>query len=150
MASDRIATLIVKGSDSIFFYIALTGESQLFLNCNLNRKTVTIPTGFASYVFTFHRLITREDIFKDARFNVVSTRHSICSRWTFIESPRLTVLPCCCAGFKDRVFAPEIQDRALHCWQVDLSRNRTNCHKGESLTPAGLRDSAGNCILFRE
>jgi hypothetical protein len=48
------------------------------------------------------------------------------------------------------VFAPEIQDRTLHCWEVDLSRNWANCHKGESLTPAGLRDGAGNCAVQRQ
>jgi hypothetical protein len=47
------------------------------------------------------------------------------------------------------VFAPEIQDRTLHCWEVDLSRNWADCHKGESLTPAGLRDGAGKGGVVR-
>jgi hypothetical protein len=47
------------------------------------------------------------------------------------------------------MLAPEIQDRTLHCWEIDLSRYWADSHKGESLTPASLRIISGQCTPAR-
>ncbi|CAB4532415.1 unannotated protein [freshwater metagenome] len=149
MASYGSAAHIVKGGDSIFFNVAFSRKSQLFFNCDLNWQTVTIPTGFARYILTFHGVITRENIFKYARFNVVRARHTVGSWWPFIEGPRLSTNSRRRARFKYRVLAPELQDRTLHCGKVDLSRNWSHSHKGESLMPSrssDLRSNFGNLI----
>ena len=69
---------------------------------------MAIPTCFASYILTLHRLITREDIFKYARFDVVRSGHSIGCWGTFIESPRLRTFSCLRARLENRIGAPEI------------------------------------------
>ncbi|CAB4742338.1 unannotated protein [freshwater metagenome] len=89
VASYRFAAHLIKGSNSIFFNVAFSRKSQLFFNSNFNWQTVAIPTCFAGYIFALHCLITRKDIFKDARFNVVGARHTVSSWWAFIEGPRL-------------------------------------------------------------
>ena len=108
VARYRFAALIVKGCDAIFFNIALTCESKFFLNRNFNRKSVTIPTGFTCDVFSLHRLITREYIFKYTRFNVVSTWHAVCSRRAFIKCPWSCSSTRFGALMEDVILAPEI------------------------------------------
>ena len=88
VTSYRLATFFIKGSNSKLFNVAFARESQFLFNCNFNRQSVAIPTCFTKYVLSFHRLITRKYIFKNACFNVVSSGHSICSRRTFVKSPR--------------------------------------------------------------
>ena len=88
MAGNRFTTLVIKWCDSIFFNVAFSGESKFFLYCNFNWQAMTIPPCFSSDVLSFHSLITRKDIFKYTRFNMVSSRHAICCRWTLIKSPR--------------------------------------------------------------
>ena len=108
MASYRFTALIVKGSNAILFDITFTRETEFLFNCDLNGKSVTIPTSFASYIFPLHRLKAREDIFKYASFNVVGARHSVCSRRTFIESPRCLAFTRLYRFFKNLIVLPEI------------------------------------------
>ena len=87
---------------------------------------MAIPSCFTSYIFTFHRLVTRKDILKDAGFDVVGTGHAVGRRRTFIESPRLTAFTRIGARLEDGIFAPEIKDRTFHAWKVDRCGNRAH------------------------
>ena len=120
---NRFATLIVEGSDSIFFDIALTRETEFFFNSNFNRKSMTVPSSFTCDVLSLHCLIARENIFKYTRFNMVRARHSICSWGTFIKCPRCTAGTRLCALMEDVVIAPEMKNGTFHRWKINRSGN---------------------------
>ena len=104
----RFAALIVKWCDAIFFNIAFACKTKFLLYCNLNRKSVTIPSGFTCDVFALHCLIARKYILKYARFNMVCAGHSICSGRAFIKSPRSSTSARFSALMEDVILAPEI------------------------------------------
>ncbi|CAB4728607.1 unannotated protein [freshwater metagenome] len=108
VACYRFTALIVKWCDAIFFNIAFSCKTKFLLYCNLNRKSVAIPTCFTSDVFALHCLIARKYIFKYTRFNMVSTRHSICSGRAFIKCPWSSTSTRFSALMEDVILAPEI------------------------------------------
>ena len=94
---------------------------------------MTIPARFTDDLIALHRLIAREEIFKDASFNMVSARFTVGCRRTFIEGPTWGSIAGRDRLSEDRVLFPESEDLVLGCWQVD--------GRGESLK------SAHSCAL---
>ena len=85
---------------------------------------MTIPPSFTRDVLSLHRLVTREYIFKYARFDVVSSWHAVGSRRAFIKCPWSSAGTRFSALMEDVIVAPEIEDRTFHRWKVDSRWNR--------------------------
>ena len=107
---DRFATLVIELRNTKFFNVTFAVKAQLFFNSNFNWESMTIPTGFANNLFTFHCVKARKDILKHASFNVVRARHSICSGRTFIKCPGWCAFPSSHRLFEYSIGSPKIQD----------------------------------------
>src|SRR5699024_10467506 len=84
--------------------------AELFLDFQLNRKTVSVPSGFPCYLIALHGAVTRDHILYYTRQNVTDMRFSVCSRRTVIEGIDIAVSAGVYAFFENAVILPELLD----------------------------------------
>ena len=88
---------------------------------------MTIPSSFSNDLLALHGLIAREEILKDACFNVVSTRGAIGGGWPLEEGPTRRSIAGGDALSEDILLFPEGQDLVLGGREVDLGWQAPKC-----------------------
>ena len=81
---------------------------------------MTIPASFANDVATFHGVKPWEDIFEDARFDVVCSWHAICGGWSFVKGPGVGAFAFTYRTGKNFFVFPKTEDASVDLGQVDL------------------------------
>ncbi len=106
----RFAALLVIIFDGYLFADIIFGNTELFFNLQLHRKSVCIPASFAFYLETLQRFVTAEDIFYSAGHYVVNARCAI-GRWRpFVEREGRRTFAKGHRFFKNLLSLPEIKD----------------------------------------
>ena len=104
---NTFSTCVVKGLHSELLDGLIAHQVKSLLHFDFNRKSVCIPSTFSFDKKTFHGLPSTYEILVCSCHNVMNTRFSVCSGWSFKENEwctcpiringlleRLLVLPC--------------------------------------------------------
>ena len=89
---------------------------------------MAVPSSFTSDEVALHSLKTWKYIFKYARFNMVSSGHSISRRRTLVKCPRLGTFTGRYGFVKDLVRAPELQNLMLESRKINCCRDGAKYH----------------------
>ena len=81
---------------------------------------MAVPSSFTDDLLALHGLITREEILKYARFNVVGTWGAIGCGWSLIKGPTRSPITSRDALGEDLLLFPEGENLVLGCREVDL------------------------------
>ena len=88
----------------------LLGDAKHLLDAQLNRKSVSIPSGLALHLEALHRLETAEYILDRTSHYVMNTGHTIGRRGTLVEDKRRMTFTCGHRFNKDVFGVPILQN----------------------------------------
>ncbi len=96
----------------------LFGYTECLFHTQFHRQSVSIPSGFALYLKSLHRLVTAENVLNGASHYVVNARHTIGRGGAFEKHERRTTFTFCHTLDENLVFVPFLQHFSIHFGKV--------------------------------
>ena len=115
---DTFLTFLDERFHSVFLNLILTIQSQLFLNFQLNRKTMRVPACLTRYIIALHGTVTRNHILDGTCQNVADMRFAVCRRRTVIKGINFSLFTIINTLLKNVFFVPELFDLLLTVYKI--------------------------------
>ena len=88
---DAVLAQLVEPLDAVRLDLALAVDVERFLDFDLDRQTMRVPSRDAGHALPQHRVIAADQILQGARENVMDPRPAVGGRWAFEENERRAV-----------------------------------------------------------
>ena len=117
---NRLTAFLDKWLNAVPLNLLFAIQAQQFLNLQLNRQTVGIPTSLAENLLPLHGLITRQHILDNTSQHMANMRLAIGSRRAIVKGKGITALTVTDTLVSNIIFLPKLQNFGFSIHEVQI------------------------------